>query len=228
MSAADPPRAAAPPSWRTLAISGAGILVLCLALILWVDVPLALFVHPYDQTQLGKVFAVITQLGNSAVWYAAALAGMALAFLHARGQPAAKPLLRQRLRAGLFLIVSLALSGVLINGIKLVVGRARPPALFATGTAQFHPMSDFTTSWSFPSGHSQSIWAAMTALAWIYPPLRVPCLVVAVLVSGSRVVVGAHFLSDVIAGAFLAVAVAVIVRRAFERGGISINLRPPG
>jgi membrane-associated phospholipid phosphatase len=227
MSAADPPLASAAPSWRALAITGAGILALCLALIAWVDEPLALLVHTYDQTLLGKIFAVITELGNSTIWYVLALAGMSFAFLRARGQPGAEPLLRQRLRAGLFLIVTLAISGLLINGLKLVIGRARPPVLFKTGAAQFHPMSDFATSWSFPSGHSQSIWAAMAAVAWIYPPLRVPCFVLAVLVSVSRVIVGAHFLSDVIAGAFLAVAVAVIVRRAFERGGISINLQTP-
>jgi membrane-associated phospholipid phosphatase len=225
MSAVDQSRPT--PSWRTLALSGAGILVLCLVLMVWVDTPLALFVHTYDQTHFAKVFTVITELGNSTIWYVLALAGMAVAYVNARRAPSPQASLdlRQRLRAWTFLIVSLAASGLLINGMKLVIGRARPPALFETGVAGFYPLSDFATSWSFPSGHSQSIWAAMTALAWIYPPLRMPCLVLAVLVSASRVIVGAHFLSDVIAGAFLAIAVAVAVRHAFERGGISITLR---
>jgi membrane-associated phospholipid phosphatase len=229
MNAADQPLPRDIPSWRTLALAGIAVFALCLALMVWVDVPLALFVHGYDETTFEKVFAVITHLGNGVIWYVLALVAMASALIEARRAPSAQAtlILRQRLRAWMFLIVTLAASGLLINGLKLVVGRARPPALFKTGAAHFYPLSDVATSWSFPSGHTQSIWAAMTALAWIYPALRIPCLVLAVLVSISRIIVGAHFLSDVVAGAFLAVAVAVIVRHAFERSGIPVMLGKP-
>jgi membrane-associated phospholipid phosphatase len=192
---------------------------------LWVDVPLARYMRTFANSHFVAAFGVITHLGNSAIWYGVALGGMATASLKARANPAANAAwLRQRLRAWLFLIISLALSGLLVNGIKLVVGRGRPSDLFAKGEPAYYPMSSMTASWSFPSGHTQSIWGAMIALAWIYPPARPLCFVVAAVVSASRVIVGAHYASDVVAGAFFGIAVAYLVRDAFERRGPPIDL----
>ncbi len=217
-----------PLSRRLQALAAAGVIVAatCFLLMLWVDVPLAHVMHSYAETHFVGVFAVITTLGNSAIWYGIALGGMATAYLKARKNPAVHgDLLRKRQRAWLFLIVSLALSGLLVNAIKLIVGRGRPSDLFAKGEPAYYPLSSITESWSFPSGHTQSIWGAMIALSWIYPPARPLCFVIALLVSASRVIVGAHYASDVVAGAFFGIAVAYVVRDAFERSGTSVNLR---
>jgi membrane-associated phospholipid phosphatase len=59
---------------------------------------------------------------------------------------------------------------------------------------------------SFPSGHATGIWAAATILAHQYPSHRVvPVLVygAATAVSYSRMVVEAHWLSDVVVGGFI-------------------------
>ena len=209
-------------------VLGAGIVTaaVCVVLMMWIDAPVALFLNNFQATPLVAGFKVITNLANSGIWYALALIGMGIALVRARveASAAAQDLLRRRLRAGVFLISSMVASGVLINGIKLLVGRDRPRVLFSDGVAGFHPLAQSLTASGFPSGHAQSITGAMIAIAWIYPPLRFACLLVAVVISASRVIVGAHFVSDIIAGAFLAIAVALIFRAAFERDGIPLDL----
>ncbi len=72
-----------------------------------------------------------------------------------------------------------------------------------------------TTS-SFPSGHATVAFALATALAQDRPGLRAPLYAVAVLVAVSRVYLGVHHPSDVVAGAVLGAGMGLLVAR---RGG---------
>jgi undecaprenyl-diphosphatase len=56
---------------------------------------------------------------------------------------------------------------------------------------------------SFPSGHTITAFAITIALGTCYPAFQFPLLVVAASIGLSRIVLGMHYLSDVIAGAFL-------------------------
>jgi undecaprenyl-diphosphatase len=77
---------------------------------------------------------------------------------------------------------------------------------------------------SFPSGHAITAFACAVALGYFLPRLRWALLTLAVLVAISRVVVGAHYASDVIAGAAIGWLSAVLVRRAFATRGIAFKL----
>jgi undecaprenyl-diphosphatase len=60
--------------------------------------------------------------------------------------------------------------------------------------------------YSFPSGHSITAFAVAVTLGLFYPFLQ-PCLLaLALLIAASRIILGMHFLSDVIAGSALGVA----------------------
>ncbi len=60
--------------------------------------------------------------------------------------------------------------------------------------------------YSFPSGHSITAFAVAVSIGLFYPYLQ-PCLLaVAFLIAGSRIILGMHFLSDVIAGSAIGVA----------------------
>ncbi len=107
------------------------------------------------------------------------------------------------LRARLFvaiLLTTLALGdGLVINTLKDAVGRLRP----------FHDIPEARLlvgrggSGSFPSSHT-STWCAITLLAGIYYPRTRWILVpFAALMGFSRVYLGAHYPSDVLAGAVL-------------------------
>ena len=54
--------------------------------------------------------------------------------------------------------------------------------------------------YSFPSGHSITAFAVATALGMFYPQLLICLLTAAVLIAASRIILGMHFLSDVLAG----------------------------
>ena len=65
---------------------------------------------------------------------------------------------------------------------------------------------------SMPSGHATTAFAAMVAVALLWPRLRIPVLVYALLIAASRVMLDAHYLSDVLAGAVAGAAGALLVR----------------
>ena len=81
--------------------------------------------------------------------------------------------------------------------IKRATGRKRPlePHCWAT----LLPPDQF----SFPSGHTITAFAVAISLETFYPDLIVGLLFCALSVAASRILLGMHFLSDVIAGALI-------------------------
>jgi undecaprenyl-diphosphatase len=54
--------------------------------------------------------------------------------------------------------------------------------------------------YSFPSGHSITAFGVAVSIGLFYPELQGSLLTVAFLIAGSRIILGMHFLSDVLAG----------------------------
>ena len=77
-----------------------------------------------------------------------------------------------------------------------------------------------------PSGHTVTAFAAAVTLGWMAPRLRWSLLGLALLVGISRVVISSHYPSDVIAGAGLGVASAIVLRRAFALRGLGFRWTP--
>jgi len=91
-------------------------------------------------------------------------------------------------------------SGIgLFKCLKRCVGRTRPCALERHCWADLLPPDRF----SFPSGHTITAFAVTAALGGFYPAALPALLFCAVSVAASRIVLGMHFLSDVMAGAAL-------------------------
>jgi undecaprenyl-diphosphatase len=59
---------------------------------------------------------------------------------------------------------------------------------------------------SFPSGHTMTAFSIALVVSYFYPSLEAPLFFVALSIAVSRVVLGMHFLSDVLAGAVLGLA----------------------
>jgi len=64
--------------------------------------------------------------------------------------------------------------------------------------------------YSFPSGHSITAFAVAMSLGLFYPYLQTCLLGMAFLIGASRIILGMHFLSDVIAGSALGALLGVL------------------
>lgn len=85
--------------------------------------------------------------------------------------------------------------------LKRTFRRRRPCALGQHCWAELLPPDQF----SFPSGHTITAFAMAAALVSFYSILFVPLVFCAISVAVSRVILGMHFLSDVVAGAAIGV-----------------------
>jgi undecaprenyl-diphosphatase len=89
--------------------------------------------------------------------------------------------------------------------LKKATGRQRPCALEPHCWATLLPPDQF----SFPSGHTITAFAVAVSLSLFYPGLAAALLFCALSVAASRILLGMHFLSDVLAGAVIGTALPV-------------------
>jgi undecaprenyl-diphosphatase len=101
---------------------------------------------------------------------------------------------------------SAALVGVgLFTSLKKLSGRKRPCEIEPHCWATLLPPDQF----SFPSGHTITAFAVAIALGEFYPVLLPALLVCAIVFATSRILLGMHFLSDVVVGALLGAGLAL-------------------
>jgi undecaprenyl-diphosphatase len=119
------------------------------------------------------------------------------------------------------LALALALSGVAAHLLKVMVHRSRPlkdmADLIAVGQVSIHVLWQPLRENSMPSGHAHTVFAVSTTLGFLYRRWVFLFLSVATLTGLSRVYVGAHYPSDVIAGACIGISGAVVVYGVYNR-----------
>lgn len=98
--------------------------------------------------------------------------------------------------------VSAALANAMLLCVKRRVRRARPCERAKTRHFDVDPLAWFPSDrFSFPSGHALNAFAIGSVIALAFPLASVPVLALATSVAASRVVLGLHWLSDVLVGA---------------------------
>ena len=125
-----------------------------------------------------------TRGGDGWLWYGIG-AGVAL-----DGGPA-------RFRALLAAVLAVSVGIALFLSLKRACGRKRPCALEPHSWATLLPPDQF----SFPSGHTITAFAMALSMGAFYPVMLIGLLFCAFSVALSRILLGMHFLSDVVAGA---------------------------
>jgi len=195
---------------------GLATALLCALAYFVIDRPVALFFHDFDPL-IRRIFTIITQFGEGGLY----LVPLGFVILWALWS-------QRRLiawRAG-FLFAAIAIPGLLADIVKPVFGRARPRLLFEDQLFGFTWTGAHADHWSFPSGHSITIVALATALYAIYPLLWPAYVAVAILVAASRVIIDAHYVSDVVAGAYFGFIAAWALAIAAKRNGVALAFRP--
>jgi undecaprenyl-diphosphatase len=90
---------------------------------------------------------------------------------------------------------------VLFRLIKKTSKRKRPCQLESHCWSKILPPDQF----SFPSGHAMSAFAIAIPLCIYYPELQAALLALSVSIALSRIVLGMHFVSDVVVGSLMGV-----------------------
>ena len=193
---------------RQLLVFTALTLPACALLILFGDQPLARFIHGHF-TWSTPFFATLTatsdRVHDALMTHVAGLPiiFLALGLAFAIGRYALK-----RRGATIFLILLLTheFSMVLANVLKGTVHRLRPEVLFGAGYAGTGLWATGPHNDSFPSTHTATYFSLFWPLAVAFPKYRGPLLVLPGLIALGRLVLGAHYLSDVWFSIWLVVA----------------------
>jgi membrane-associated phospholipid phosphatase len=114
-----------------------------------------------------------------------------------------------------FLFVAIGLPGLFVTIVKRLIGRARPYVGVRDDPFAYIPFIWRPEYASMPSGHATTATAAAIAIGAIWPQSRAVMWPYAVIIMLTRVVINVHHPSDVIAGAFVGVVGALLIRRFF-------------
>jgi undecaprenyl-diphosphatase len=180
-----------------------------LILISFIDRPLAKYMHQLDTTQHGLIdfFRAITDLGLSKWYLWPAVIGVIFCAIGLRIFSLSPQRRVHIINIGEFLFylfANVAASGLVTNILKRIIGRARPVELIQHQFYGFDPINFEARFNSFPSGHATTACVLFFLVASRFPKLRIAALTFTVAVSVSRVMVNAHFVSDILAGACVA------------------------
>ena len=109
-----------------------------------------------------------------------------------------------------------ALVGVFVfKALKKLSQRPRPCQIEPHCWSKVLPPDRF----SFPSGHTMAAFSIALVLSYFYPSLETPLFFLAVSIAVSRIVLGMHFLSDVLAGMLIGAALGYVSLATFASFG---------
>jgi membrane-associated phospholipid phosphatase len=214
------------PRWGILAIIGLGATVSVAAAMVFLDA-WAIAQQRNFPAWVVQIFERVTDFGKSGwfLWPAALLVIAAAPFAGpALGRTANLVILSFVVRLE-FVFFAIAIPGLAVSIVKRLIGRVRPSEAGPFHYVPFSWRSDYA---AMPSGHGTAAFAAAFAIGAIWPRARGPMWIYAGLIAVSRVVVHAHFPSDVIAGAFVGVLGAVVVRNWFAARRLAFVRGPNG
>jgi len=155
------------------------------------DLSIAAYFHKIKQTRINVkiIFETITAFGRAELFLVPSI----IVFFIFRKR-------KKTAQTALFIFSTVAVSGIIVDIIKVIAGRFRPVLYFSQnlyGFDFFHIDADFL---SFPSGHSATSLSIAAALFILYPRLRGLFIILGITVASSRMVITAHYLSDVLIG----------------------------
>lgn len=152
-----------------------------------VDQHVCLLLNRANRRRLpARVFALVSRLGDGIFWYAIILTLPLIQGAHAA-------------RVSLQMVAAGLISLLLYRWLKHITSRPRPCQAEVGILQSVAPLDEF----SFPSGHTMHAVGFSIILVAYYPAWAMVVIPFTILVAVSRLVLGLHYLSDVIAGAVI-------------------------
>ena len=175
--------------------------VIALTAAFLLDQTTANWINAHSSPELKRVMRIVSRVGD---WPGHAIAGaIGIAIAFAVGSKA-------WMRIFLAMLLALALAGGTTRAIKIATGRPRP----SVKTEAHWNGPQFSSKYhAFPSGHTAASTAFFVALFLARKKIGAPLLLIPILIALSRMIVGAHYLSDVTVAAILGVITALLVAR---------------
>ena len=157
----------------------------------YLDAPVHSWMRDHQSPSVTPVMEAASRWGDWPPHVAVALIAAALAYFAGS---------RQWLAIFLALVLACAVAGTVNRAIKIAAGRARPSVTMDPGWHGLKFSSKYT---AFPSGHTAATTAFFGALLFARWRVGLALLPIPFLIATSRVYLGAHHLSDVVAGAIV-------------------------
>jgi membrane-associated phospholipid phosphatase len=215
------------PSPRQLAVAGAMIVVLFFLVMVLIDAAAIRTVGRLPSI-VPWAFDQITDFGKSG-WFLWPLGILFLVLSALPKLPRVPQLVvvAVMVRAG-FLFAAICLPGLFVNVVKHIFGRARPMVGGSLNPYLFSPFSWPAAYAGLPSGHATTAFSVLVAFGSLWPRARTILWAYALAIAASRVAVTAHYPSDVLAGALVGTAGALLVRRYFALRRLGFSIAPDG
>ncbi|MGV8087413.1 MAG: phosphatase PAP2 family protein [Candidatus Woesearchaeota archaeon] len=108
-------------------------------------------------------------------------------------------------------IITIIISSISIIILKTLINRPRPFEILQIKSTILTNMS------SFPSGHTMMFFSIIPYLSQKFPKIKIGLWTLAILVGISRLYLGVHYFSDVVAGAIFGYLIGAIILKAGEK-----------
>ncbi len=161
--------------------------------------------------QTKSLFSTLTHFGDSLYFFIPAITiWVVIKILNKKNK-----LLSAISDISLFIFFSILFSGVVAQIFKHIIGRPRP-VLYNDFNLKEIDIFNFDSKWhSFPSGHTTTIFAFIFCLFFLFPKIKNILITLAIIIASTRVIIGAHFISDIFGGVLVAYLCTIFVRKKF-------------
>jgi undecaprenyl-diphosphatase len=212
-------------NWPFFAIGSVGALLI----LLWLDHPLSVLATSLPPN-VRAFFADITRWGESDWILIPSLGLLVLTAVVGLLIPKRIPRLAllQMVHMYALIFVGVGLPGLIASFLKRLIGRSRPDLFDTVGTLGFHPFANNYLFEGFPSGHTTTAVAFACIIGFLAPRWFAVGLVYAIAIAFSRITIGMHYSTDVLAGAVLGGFGAYAVRYFFAKRRWGFEILPNG
>ena len=179
-------------------IALAAVALIAMVAAFFLDHAVAAWMGAHSSPELKRVMQIVSRVGDWPAHFVAGLIGIGVAFLSKS---------KAWVRIFLAMLIALAIAGATGRVVKFATGRARP----SIKTEVHWNGPRFSSKYhAFPSGHVAASTAFFATLFLARKKIGAPLLLVPILIALSRIVVGAHYLSDITFAAILGVICAIV------------------